>query len=1768
MQKRILGYFDGLATANVHTAKTNKVQSASQTEKTSVSGFYKARKIAVVLMLLVFSVFCAIGSADWIISQQMKIDGSTTSPGETPSQSAFVLDQSALQAHIEIAPGATEATVPSKARANSPSDAASAAPSSYLTTNATATPNAVNAASNASNAPTSAANSASNKTFSVYNGTALTVNLKNQPENAAKKLVDNDSTVQFTTKYITWDGAASLTPHDFISANAATDGMPTNAGKYAIYVQLVGYTGENGARNLGYAIKYHEIAKCPVAITWENTTFTYDGTAKQPTYTSSALCGSDKLALTITQGDTEVTEAKNAGAYTATLSASANYALSNNNTTEFTITQKNVTITWENTTFTYNGKAQIPTATATGLLNGDTLSVSGAQTDAGTYTAIATASENYAITNPEQPFTINRYELIIEWSNTELTYNGEEQNPTATITNPISGITMPEIYLSSSVKNAGSYKADASVRDSNYTIKQDCKFTSFKIKQLNVTLNTLIQKDYAQGGVLFDSSLITFDNALANREITLTSATAKNNISGEKSETAGLFSYTYKKTATTDVYIKEGSTYLISDLKFEKINGLNSQIDNYIINSGSIYLKYKTAKVGNTYYTIEDALPQSEDTLPQSGDIVFESDSSSSKNDSYVITAFSKVGFYNGGSYSFSTSRNIIVPHAAGKTASETETTTWSNENVGSVLIIPEGVSLTMNSSTLDILATVVHRGTNDVCSTGIHGVVMNQGTLTVSGAINNGNTPNIRAYGYLKGNGNVNVESNATVEDLFHIYDFKGGKNTYQLHNDAENYLPISAYSIHNISCNIKVNSDCVYNAFYKLEMGNKWFSGLIPIVGQSNAKSALFKLSNGYIEKKAIPAKSDKTNINALNTITGSNQIKGQKEDVRITGTAVDGAISISASIKILISIDVTMKTGPSTPLPIPYMDIRVCDGGNLSLGNSSYKFMPGSSLMVDEGGTLSLSSGSNLVLYSTEECSQYEKPEGATSYTYDFMTKYCVDKINSYFEVNSSSVIINGGVSGKIVSTTEQVQLNLKNASSTIKTIKSFTAGELSGASQRDVTMYATGDIITGLNAHGENNFSTGTYYSKQMADGSFVWFKNTANITYVLNGGTLDGYTSNVNVTKDGYTLPTPTKDYHEFEGWYANADFSGSAVTEIYSDCTVYAKWTELKYTVNFIFEDGFGSRDSVTLLGSKLSTITLENLADVIKDEKTYIFDGWFLTDNTKIDKIIWTYDRNDGTTDNIINIYAKFSLASTTSYNINLVMNLDEATDEDKTKISAILVAQEEQRNPQNFNLYYTALEALKTDTTFKYVFVGWYTDINGELVNSDFSNIEPDENNTYTLYAKWESKQKLTITNDSTHVIELNVNNKKLSLEATQTYTHYFQNGENVAMAPTVTKITGGNGADTLIEHYYKLNGNDFENSYIVNQTENLTFSCVEETYYKVTISATRGSSGTDPDSVPCTIKILNKNGSESFNYYTDGNIEQNNSTSPISVTSSEYEKTTTSVYYLSKGNYKYSYTKNASETPETTIEVSSITTISKSSDGGTCLVEGTLITLADGTQKKVEDITENDTLLVFNHYTGKYDYAKVLFNDHVTQSAQNYRIINLYFSNNKVVRVVYEHGFFDLDENKYVYITEDNYRDYIGHRFYSATWNGTTYTDNIVTLNKATITEEYVKVYSPVTEYHMNYFTEDMLSMPGGIEGIFNIFEYGEGLKFDEELMQKDIEQFGEFTYEDFKDLVPESIFNSFQTRYFTVAIGKGNLTMDRIKYYIDRYGPLMT
>lgn len=228
--------------------------------------------------------------------------------------------------------------------------------------------------------------------------------------------------------------------------------------------------------------------------------------------------------------------------------------------------------------------------------------------------------------------------------------------------------------------------------------------------------------------------------------------------------------------------------------------------------------------------------------------------------------------------------------------------------------------------------------------------------------------------------------------------------------------------------------------------------------------------------------------------------------------------------------------------------------------------------------------------------------------------------------------------------------------------------------------------------------------------------------------------------------------------------------------------------------------------------------------------------------------------------------------------------------------------------------------------------------------------------------------------------------------------------------------------------------------------------------------------------------------------------------------------------------------------------------------------CIAEGSLITLADGSQKAVQELTGNEMLLVWNMFTGTFDTAPILCID--SDPADWYEVIKLYFSDGTQVDVISEHGFWDFDLNEYVYL-DNNAEDYIGHWFNKQTSDsgGTGWTK--AQLTDVAITQEYTTAWSPVTYGYLCYYVNGMLTMPGGIAGLFNIFEVdSENMRYDEDLFYRDIEIYGTYTYEEFAGLLPvtEELFNAVNGQYLKVAIGKGLIDIQTLSEYTERYSGL--
>lgn len=141
--------------------------------------------------------------------------------------------------------------------------------------------------------------------------------------------------------------------------------------------------------------------------------------------------------------------------------------------------------------------------------------------------------------------------------------------------------------------------------------------------------------------------------------------------------------------------------------------------------------------------------------------------------------------------------------------------------------------------------------------------------------------------------------------------------------------------------------------------------------------------------------------------------------------------------------------------------------------------------------------------------------------------------------------------------------------------------------------------------------------------------------------------------------------------------------------------------------------------------------------------------------------------------------------------------------------------------------------------------------------------------------------------------------------------------------------------------------------------------------------------------------------------------------------------------------------------------------------------CLIKGTLITLADGSKKPVEDITYDDELLVWNFYKGCFDKAKPRWIK-IAQTASVYN--KLTFDNGATLGLVGEGG-----TQGYHRIFNEQARLFT-HTGVPETPVGTiTFAEDYTkpALVKQELVHEEVEFYNVITETHFNLFANGILT-----------------------------------------------------------------------------------
>jgi len=213
--------------------------------------------------------------------------------------------------------------------------------------------------------------------------------------------------------------------------------------------------------------------------------------------------------------------------------------------------------------------------------------------------------------------------------------------------------------------------------------------------------------------------------------------------------------------------------------------------------------------------------------------------------------------------------------------------------------------------------------------------------------------------------------------------------------------------------------------------------------------------------------------------------------------------------------------------------------------------------------------------------------------------------------------------------------------------------------------------------------------------------------------------------------------------------------------------------------------------------------------------------------------------------------------------------------------------------------------------------------------------------------------------------------------------------------------------------------------------------------------------------------------------------------------------------------------------------------------------CLVEGTLITLADGSVKKIEDIQYDDLLLVKDLINGGYTYEYPIWMDSVGTSSY-YTLIS--FSDGSTLKVVGDHSLYDCDKNYFV----DNGKDLtIGSRVFRVLVNedGEEVVTTPTVTNIETI-QETVRYYHVYSASMYNVFANGFLTTYGSF--LLNHYGFDSEMKFNEEERAKLL---GNGYSQEELSVLPSYMYYGMRASETKGLVDKGYMTYEEWSKYLD-------
>lgn len=800
---------------------------------------------------------------------------------------------------------------------------------------------------------------------------------------------------------ITKDVAGTYNADDFDKTNLVVK----NAGCYVISYEM--------------SVTFVEVT---FAIDFADVTLTYDGQPHGVLVTKT----DESKNYTITYGTTEndctlnnSPEYTNAGTYKIYFKVVDNDTLADYvGYVTLTISLAKVTVKVDDVTITYGEKPAF-SYTVTGLVNGETLSgeagYSGAGTDVGDYEISVsglTASNNYNVSFVPGKLTINKKTAEVAWTIAEnYVYSPDGQTlPTATYDGKTASLIFTKDGTVCEFKDAGTYAV--TVADDNYILTNNektivinkARYTAAPALSLSGTYDpnkTLGSYALAEGFTWADAGEIPvctkteyaakYNTDSANYEdfetkvtlvlqkatVTLAQNLFEFNYDGASHEIGTTVKY--NNIEVTEPYTLTFEKNMFSAAGTHKTTATLTA-DNFALSDNVVYVKVKGVKVGNNYYTIEDALD-----VATSGQTIFVLNDTAFATQEIAGVLYNDVKFKTvktGVTLLLPFNENDTVGHiGAGEDGSANYKATAALTGTAKLyktLVIPEGIEVIVNGKLIVGAQTgTTAAGQKQNAVSGNYCEISLGGTITLNNAT-------LEVYGYIKGNGEITANNTTVIENLY-LSGWMGGTQSAvryigndkidgaslaisgNLKIDNPTQFPFSQYELRSIQSRITINKGSKLQGYAKIATGKlEQLGGIIKVPAQINEAILAF-------------ISSDASNASSgLFRLVGNNSkiiksMSGDRVRFDLFDEIKDGYTSLSVKV---IKKTVNM-TSEKVFFPIDgRTDITLKNGATFTQGYM-FKALPGATITVESGGIYNLNG--TLVMYdkSFTDISTYPYP-----------------------------------------------------------------------------------------------------------------------------------------------------------------------------------------------------------------------------------------------------------------------------------------------------------------------------------------------------------------------------------------------------------------------------------------------------------------------------------------------------------------------------------------------------------------------------------------------------------------------------------------------------------------------------------------------------------------------------------------------------------------------------------------------------------------------